>query len=311
MLNAPTSRLLPGPLDVLTRRVAPPWPARHVDGGPAAGSGHQLLRPALWLLLAAAALQSVLHVVNLVVFDHQIERFNADWDGSVAGWLGTILTWTAASGALLLALLVRAARTPLLVLAGLCAFLSLDDMLVLHEVVARLAPAELYGHAGYTLWPLVYLPMLGVVGWLVLRTARSVAPATGRQLVAGLTCLATAVVLEASAPVLYALGSDRGRPLYESEVMVEEALETVGWGLIALGLAAACVDQLLAAGAARVALLAEDTSGPSDAEGVWWLPGTAVAGAAGRRDAPAVSAVPQRDRRTHERRAVWSARHDR
>jgi hypothetical protein len=87
-------------------------------------------------------------VANLALFEHSIERINADWDGSVAGWLGTIGTWSAAGGALLLALLVRGARIPLLLLAGLCAFLSLDDMLVLHEVVARMVLNwQFYGHA--------------------------------------------------------------------------------------------------------------------------------------------------------------------
>jgi hypothetical protein len=259
MAIAPGSRLLPGPWDTLARRVAPRWPSSALDTGPAAGSGRRLLRPALWLLLAAAALQSVLHIANLVLFDQQIERFNANWDGSVTGWLGTITTWSAAGAALLLALLVRAVRTPLLLLAGLCAFLSLDDMLVLHEVVARMALSwQFYGHGGYTFWPLVYLPLLGLVGWLVLRTARSIDTGTARYMVAGLACLAAAVVLEASAPVLYALGSDRGQPLYEFEVTIEEALETVGWGVLALGLVAACVDVLLARGAALSPSLATD-----------------------------------------------------
>lgn len=235
-------------------RTRPPLRTRLAHHVPrrSAGGGQRLLRPALALLLAAATLQSVLHIADLVLFGHQVERFDADVDGSVAGWLGTVTTWSAAGAALLLALLVRAVRTPLLLLAGLCASLSLDDMLVLHEIVARMALSwQFYGHGGYTSWPLVHLPMLGLVGWLVLRTARSVDPGAAGYLVAGLACLATAVVLEASAPALYALGSDRGQPLYESEVTIEEALETVGWRLVALGLIAVCVDVLLTRGAAQ------------------------------------------------------------
>ncbi len=64
---------------------------------------------------------------------------------------------------------------------------------------------------------MVYFPLLCTVGWLVMRTARTVETGTGRFPAAGLSCLAAAVLLEASAPVWYALGSDHGQPLYESE----------------------------------------------------------------------------------------------
>ena len=243
-------RLLPAPLDRLAGAVAPPWRPGALSSGGLAGSGARLLRPALWLLVAAAAVQSLLHLVDLAVFDLRLDRINADKDASVAGWLGTVTTWSTALGALLLALLARAVRAPMLALAGLCGFLSLDDMVVLHEIVANVAQRfDAYGHDGYTFWPLVYFPLMCVVGWLLLRTARSVDVGTGRFLVAGLACLVSAVALEATAPVLYALGSDHGQPLYELEVTVEEALETLGWGAIALGLLSVTVDLLLARGA--------------------------------------------------------------
>lgn len=255
---APTSPaappLLPPPLDGVARRAAPAWSSSDLASPGTAGTGRRLLRPLLWVLAVATAVQSGLHVVDVVVFDLRIDRFNADHDGSLAGWLGTVLTWCVAGAALLLSVLAPGVRTPMAVLAGLCAFLSLDDMLQLHEVVARVALRfDTFGHSGYTLWPLVYLPLLCVIGWLLLRSARSMDVLTGRYLVAGLACLATAVLLEATAPVLYALGSDHGQPLYESEVTLEEALETFGWGLIAYGLMAAVVDLLLARGAALAA----------------------------------------------------------
>lgn len=251
---ASSSRLLPGVLDALLVRIAPSWSSRQLDAGPTGGTGRRLLRPLLWLLVAAAVAQSALHLLDLAVFDLRLDRINADKDGSVAGWLGTVTTWSAACGALGLALLAPDLRRPLLLLAGLCAFLSLDDMVVLHEIVANLALRfEAYGHDGYTLWPMVYFPLLCTVGWLLMRTARSVETGTGRFPAAGLCCLATAVLLEASAPVLYALGSDHGKPLYESEVTLEEALETLGWGFIAFGLLAAVVDLLVARGAEHAA----------------------------------------------------------
>lgn len=250
-------RLLPARVDEVARRWAPALAGgTATDGtsggatGPGGGSGRRLLRPLLWALLVAAAGQSLLHVFDVWALEGRVTRLHADEDLSVAGWLGTVTTWTVACGAALLALLVRPARGPLLLTAGIAAFLSFDDMVVVHELVARLAKKfDLFPHDGYLLWPLVYLPLMVVLGWLLLRVARTFDVGNGRFLVAGLTCLVVAVGLEASAPLLFALGSDHNQPLYESEVLLEEALETLGWGTIAFGLLASVVDVLLSRGA--------------------------------------------------------------
>jgi hypothetical protein len=249
------TRLLPAAVDGLARRFAPAWPGDALHAGAATGQGLRLLRPVLWLLLAAAVAQSVLHVLDITVLNLDLPLLNADEDESLDGWLGTLATGLAAWAALLLALLTSRARAGLVVLAALCAYLSMDDMLQLHEIVAHLALRNpLYAHSGYDLWPVVYFPMLCVVGWLMLRTARSIDVRAGRLVVAGLAALAMAVVLEAIVPVIFALGSDHGQPLYETEVVIEEALELLGWGAMAVGLTAAVVDRLLALGRSPAAL---------------------------------------------------------
>jgi hypothetical protein len=255
MLGHGGRRILPSALDGLAARFAPAWPVRALDAGAATGRGLQLLRPLLWFLVAAAIAQSVLHIADLTVLDVDRGLFSADEDESVVGWLGTITTGLTAWAALLLVLLAPRARTGLLVLAALCGYLSLDDMLQLHEIVAHLALRNpLFAHSGYDLWTAVYLPMLCVLGWLMLRTARSIDVRAGRLVVVGLAALATAVVLEALVPVLFALGSDHGQPLYETEVVIEEALELLGWGLMAIGLTAAVLDLVPTLGSRPAAL---------------------------------------------------------
>lgn len=69
-----SSALVPDPFDRLARRIGPPWPGRGLQ----AGTGLRLVRPLLLLLLAAAAVQSALHVVNVAFFDLSINRANAD-----------------------------------------------------------------------------------------------------------------------------------------------------------------------------------------------------------------------------------------
>lgn len=211
------------------------------------------MRPLLLLLLVATAVQSVLHVVNVAFFDLGISRVNADYDASLAGWLGTTSTMLAAWAALSLTVLAPPVRRPMLLLAGACAFLSMDDMLAIHELVALIAnELPLYERSGYTFWVAVYLPLMTMIGWLLLRTAFSIDVRTGRLIVLGLACLVTAVVVEACAPLLYAAGSGHGQPLYETEVVVEEALETLGWGAIALALVAAVIDLLVTRAGASV-----------------------------------------------------------
>ena len=241
--------LLPPTVDRLVERTAPCWPSAPLAGG-TAGEGRRLLRPLLAVLALAVAAQSVLHLLNWALMDLRIDRLHADLDGSLVGWSGTVTTWSAALAAGLLALLLQGARTPMLVLAAACAFLSLDDMVRLHEVVAAvLRRLEVQGDTS-RLWPFVYLPLLCLVGWLLLRTARSVDLVTGRHLVAGLGCLVTAVVLEAAlVPLLFGLGADSASGAYAVEVGVEEALETTGWGLIAFALLSGAVDLLLERGA--------------------------------------------------------------
>ena len=254
--------LLPSRLDRVAGRFAPAWPADPLRTQ-GAGTGRRLLRPLLAVLVLAVATQSALHLLNWALMDLRIDRLHADVDGSLVGWTGTVMTWTAALAAGLLALLGRGTRTPMLVLAAACAFLSLDDMVRLHEILAPLL--RQFGVQGHTgrLWPFVYLPLLCGVGWLLLRTARSVELVTGRRIVAGLCCLVTAVVLEAAlVPLLFARGSDVASGPYALEVTVEEALELTGWGLIAFGLLAAAVDLLLDRGAqqARAATSEPDLS---------------------------------------------------
>lgn len=234
---------LPGVVDALLRRMAPPWPDQ--SPGSAAGFGARFLRPLTVLLAVAVLGQSSGHALD-VGFGLGISRINADDDNSVAGWLGTTTTLLVAWGAVHTALLRPALRLPLGLLAALCASLSLDDMLALHEIVARLAlPWQPYAHAGYNLWPLVYLPLMTATAWLLARTARALDPSARNAILGGLMCLVGAVALEFAAPLLYAVGSGHGQWLYESEVLVEEALETLGWGSIALGLWAGVLDVLL------------------------------------------------------------------
>jgi hypothetical protein len=198
------------------------------------------LRVGVALALGLAALQSIAHLVNVVLFDLRIDMTNADSDTGAFAWASSVAT---SSAALLLCLLaiMRPTRTWLLVaLAGAVAFMSLDDMAGLHERVSDLGTAlGPIDHFARIFWPLVFMPLLAATFVGLFGVAAGLRIAPGRTLRAGLALLVVAIALEMASPILFALGSDHGELAYELEVALEEGAELAGWILVSTGLAAA------------------------------------------------------------------------
>jgi hypothetical protein len=185
------------------------------------------LRVGVALTLTLAALQSIAHLIDVVAFDLRFAMINADSDSSAFAWMSSVTTFGAA---LLLCLLsiVRPTRAwPLVPLAGAVAFMSLDDMVGLHERVSSLqttaGPIE---HFARIFWPLVFMPLLAAtfVGLFAvaagLRTGRRV------RCLWGWPCSWWRL---RSRWLLFALGSDHGELAYELEVALEEGAELAGW----------------------------------------------------------------------------------
>jgi uncharacterized membrane protein YidH (DUF202 family) len=128
------------------------------------------------------------------------------------------------------------------VLGGILVFLALDELLVIHERVG-IVTARVLGLSDAwdsVLWPLMYLPLLGLVLALLLLLARQVPRPAGRAIRTGLGLLVGAVSLEVlSAP--FSTPTTASGLVHSYEGMVEEALELGGWGLIATGLVDAAI----------------------------------------------------------------------
>ncbi|HWH13910.1 MAG TPA: hypothetical protein VNT51_04135 [Miltoncostaeaceae bacterium] len=201
-------------------------------------AGDTLARLEVVAVVIAAA-QGFLHLLHIYVLDYAVPELNADADASIAGWIGTAGTGAAALAAGWLALTMTRRRAPLAVLAVVLAYLSVDDMLALHERITvsdgTVGPIE---HAARLLWPLLYLPVLAlafVVMWFLVDNAPRSIMGTLR---AGLLMLVAAVLLEAASPLIFMAGFDHGYLVYESEVVLEEGLESAGWILVAGALVA-------------------------------------------------------------------------
>ena len=197
------------------------------------------LRVGVALALAAAAVQSILHLIDVSAFHLRFDMINADSDTSVFAWLSSVATFGAALLLCLLAIVRPGRAWPLVALAAAVAFMSLDDMVGLHERVSALQPTlGPIEHFARIFWPLVFMPLLLATFVGLFAVARGLRPAPSRALLVGLVLLVVAVALEVASPILFALGSDHGELAYELEVVLEEGAEIAGWALVSTGLAA-------------------------------------------------------------------------
>jgi hypothetical protein len=208
-----------------------------VSADPARRSAElRVIRGGLALTALAVAVQSVAYVVNVAALDNYWDALNVDSDSGGGAWASSGLQFAAA--VLMLLLWARSGVDRLLLgLAAVIAFLSLDDLIQVHEHVSRLAlKLHLWAHAGRLVWPAVFLPLLAAsfLGlWLIAQARLEV----GRLIRGGLALLVLAIVLEIAAQGLFALDVGRLDAPFVAEVILEEGAELAGWGLIVTGLA--------------------------------------------------------------------------
>lgn len=208
----------------------------------------------LGLLLAAVAVsvQTVAHLVDFWAFDLEVELIRAESDTSVFAWASIVTTFTAAVGAVLLWAVGFGRSRRLALLAAAVAFLSLDDMVQVHERVSEhvtdIGAPESW-HLARLFWVVVLLPILVGTFALLWDLHRTLPSRYGRLVLIGAGLLVVAIGLEAVSPALFWLDFDHGDFIYELEVVLEEGAELGGWAVIASALVAASLDRLEHAGA--------------------------------------------------------------
>ncbi len=91
----------------------------------------------LVLALVAAVGQTIVGLVNGLVFDGRYGQLDLDREFNVFAWASSAATFAAAFAALLAAIALDEARARWATLAAILAFFSADDLLVLHERLTR------------------------------------------------------------------------------------------------------------------------------------------------------------------------------
>jgi hypothetical protein len=203
------------------------------------GLDERLLAWAPAVAVAIVVVQTVGHVVDWLVFDLRVTLLDADSDGCIYAWIATVSIFLAAIGFFVIDRFIRPVGFRRF-LAPVLAFLSLDEMVAIHEHLGRVAVWAGYSEdAGRVIWPLVYLPLIGGVAILLWRFAAATAPKGGRFVRLSLVFLGAAVLMEMASTKL--ADGQHGRWAYQLEVIVEQNLELVGWALIGLAVVAAAV----------------------------------------------------------------------
>ncbi len=210
--------------------VAGPQPTNSVRL-PSAEPWGATLRAGRWCAVAGGLGLISLHFFNAFVLDRAVPGLDANQEGTPLVWASSVATWTVAVAAFVAATMRTGPLPQLLFVACATAFLSMDDMIGVHERLAKMLVLEFGVTDAWdsVLLPMFYLPLLAVTAVLILRMARSGTSATFRDAVVGLSLLVAAVALEA----LSASWSTETNLMHTIEGGIEEAMELAGWILIA------------------------------------------------------------------------------
>lgn len=190
----------------------------------------RLVRLGLWVAVGVLALQTVSYLVADLLLDGRVFLLDLDEEATIGTWVSVVVTYTAALAALVLAV-VGGPRLRLLVLAALVGFLSLDDLVAIHERFD--SPASAHGESSAVLWGVVYVPVLGTTFALLWFLSNRLEGRLRTLLRAGGVLLACAVAVDLAGETSLVDETSVLRPL---QVALEEGLELMGWQLIAVAL---------------------------------------------------------------------------
>ena len=199
------------------------------------GPFNRVLTVGVVVALAAAVVQTLVHLLNAAFFDRA--QLDARAEANTMTWASSVATFAAAFAAALHAVLLSERRRAYAFIACVFAFFSLDEALHVHERLAESVLAAVGQDTSWdsVVWPAFYLPLAGMVAVLLVSLTRTTPTRARRFVLVGLVLLVTAVAAEVlSAPV--STSETEGGWAHVFESAYEEGAELTGWILIATGL---------------------------------------------------------------------------
>jgi hypothetical protein len=209
----------------------------------------RLVAAALVVALAGVTVQSVAHLVNELLLDGRVTILDADAEGTLFAWAASVAIFAGGLVTFVHALILEGgARRRYGALAAVLVFLSLDEIIQVHERLGTAVGGDLLGLPGWAdvrLWLVIYTPLLLITLILLLRAANEADDWPQRSIRGGIGLLVAAIAIE-GAGLLTKWLEERGTELPDVlRITAEEATELAGWVLIAGGLTAATVAALL------------------------------------------------------------------
>ena len=201
--------------------------------------GRRLLRITAVLAIAAAAAVTVGGIANHFLLGNRIADLDPELELSLNNWVTVVASFTGALAAALHALILPARRQWFGVLAVIFAFLSLDDLVRLHERIGE--SVGLFENVETVL----FMPVFGAALLIVWALAREASGDAGRFLRVGLILLVAAVLVDLGSTITHALERAGIAWPQPTRVAIEEGLEVSGWILVSGALVAAVCVALL------------------------------------------------------------------
>jgi hypothetical protein len=208
-------------------------------------TAHQLLQITAALAVAGASFILIGGLVDYFLFDERVEDLNPKLEGNLLTWLSVVAVFCGALAAALHALILPRRRRQFAALAAILAFLSLDDMVQLHERVADKLEPLFFEH----IESLVFLPVFAAVFLIVWALAREVPARVGQFLRLAMMLLVAAVVVDLGSSLTTNLEEEGTAWPHAVRIAIEEALELSGWILVSATLITLVCLELLAYGA--------------------------------------------------------------
>jgi hypothetical protein len=200
------------------------------------------LRAATLIAILGVVVQTTAHLTNAFVLDGEFLQLDADAEGTAFAWASSVAVFSGALAAFLHALFWEEERRSLLIAALVLTFLSLDEIIQVHERIGLFVGGDLLGFGDYVavrLWLVLYAPLLIVLAVLLLRSAELLPEDATRTLRYGLAALVTAIALEGVGLPTKWLKSEQAVSWPDTiRIAAEEAAELAGWILVSASLIA-------------------------------------------------------------------------